>query len=444
MEIRELSVAGAFEMTPTVHRRLPGRVPGVVPRRPVRRGHRSPVHARAGELPRSPRPARVRGVHFADVPPSQAKYVTCPRVRCVDVVVDIRRRVADVRPVGGGAARRRDRRGGLRLRGPRARVHGARGPDRDPVPLLGAVRARARARRAPARPGDRHRLADHGPRRPAAGAAAVRRRTPRRRPWPRPSGRAAPVVRRGAGLRGLAARLGCRAVGLVRPIPTAGSPSGRAGRRPQPAGASAGPRSATTSDRATGCSALAPWRLGRTRSCRSSTGPPGGGVVVEGGQPAGLPDEAPASGPSSSRPAPMRPTDLRRDAEHVQPGQGQHDHDAAADHRLGDPVGQPGAEEGAGGAAEDQRDQHRPLDAADQHVADRRGEHQRHGLHEVGADQPYRGQGRVEQQQRHHDQRARSRREVMPTSRPPSAPTSRVGTGRSFGSSCGSVLPPVT
>ncbi|GAA3031878.1 dTDP-4-dehydrorhamnose 3,5-epimerase [Streptosporangium longisporum] len=32
----------------------------------------------------------LRGVHFADVPPSQAKYVTCVRGEVFDVVVDIR------------------------------------------------------------------------------------------------------------------------------------------------------------------------------------------------------------------------------------------------------------------------------------------------------------------------------------------------------------------
>jgi len=32
----------------------------------------------------------VRGIHFADVPPGQAKYVTCPAGRIRDVVVDIR------------------------------------------------------------------------------------------------------------------------------------------------------------------------------------------------------------------------------------------------------------------------------------------------------------------------------------------------------------------
>src|SRR5690554_5897683 len=33
----------------------------------------------------------VRGIHFADVPPGQAKYVTCVRGAVWDVVVDLRR-----------------------------------------------------------------------------------------------------------------------------------------------------------------------------------------------------------------------------------------------------------------------------------------------------------------------------------------------------------------
>ena len=32
----------------------------------------------------------IRGIHFADVPPGQAKYVTCPKGAILDVVVDIR------------------------------------------------------------------------------------------------------------------------------------------------------------------------------------------------------------------------------------------------------------------------------------------------------------------------------------------------------------------
>jgi dTDP-4-dehydrorhamnose 3,5-epimerase len=32
----------------------------------------------------------LRGLHYADVPPGQAKYVYCPRGRALDIVVDIR------------------------------------------------------------------------------------------------------------------------------------------------------------------------------------------------------------------------------------------------------------------------------------------------------------------------------------------------------------------
>ena len=32
----------------------------------------------------------VRGIHFADVPPGQAKYVTCPSGAVLDVIVDLR------------------------------------------------------------------------------------------------------------------------------------------------------------------------------------------------------------------------------------------------------------------------------------------------------------------------------------------------------------------
>ena len=48
----------------------------------------------------------LRGIHFADVPPGQAKYVTCAKGAVLDVVVDIRVGLAHVRPVGLGAAGR--------------------------------------------------------------------------------------------------------------------------------------------------------------------------------------------------------------------------------------------------------------------------------------------------------------------------------------------------
>jgi dTDP-4-dehydrorhamnose 3,5-epimerase len=50
-------------------------------------GH--PLTLRQGNTSVSRR-GTVRGIHFADVPPGQAKYVTCPSGAVFDVVVDIR------------------------------------------------------------------------------------------------------------------------------------------------------------------------------------------------------------------------------------------------------------------------------------------------------------------------------------------------------------------
>ena len=62
--------------------------------------------------------------------------------------------------VGGGAARRRDHRAVLPLRGARARLHGADRRRHGRLPVLArATRPAARARHPPARPGSRHRLA---------------------------------------------------------------------------------------------------------------------------------------------------------------------------------------------------------------------------------------------------------------------------------------------
>ena len=36
------------------------------------------------------RAGAIRGIHYADVPPSQAKYVFCPRGSFIDMIVDIR------------------------------------------------------------------------------------------------------------------------------------------------------------------------------------------------------------------------------------------------------------------------------------------------------------------------------------------------------------------
>jgi dTDP-4-dehydrorhamnose 3,5-epimerase len=89
MDIRELSIAGAFEITPRQHADDRGtflesfrgdRLAEVV-------GHRLDVIQTNVSV--SSR-GTVRGVHFADVPPSQAKYVTALSGSFIDFVIDIR------------------------------------------------------------------------------------------------------------------------------------------------------------------------------------------------------------------------------------------------------------------------------------------------------------------------------------------------------------------
>lgn len=89
MKVRELLVPGAFEFTPIQHK--DGR--GVflewfkVERLAEAAGH--PLTLAQANLSVSAA-GTLRGVHFADVPPGQAKYVTCPRGAVIDFVVDIR------------------------------------------------------------------------------------------------------------------------------------------------------------------------------------------------------------------------------------------------------------------------------------------------------------------------------------------------------------------
>lgn len=89
MKIRELSIAGAFEITP---RQFPDdrgvfwewyRFDALA----EAVGH--PLDLRQGNGSVSRRGV-VRGIHFADVPPGQAKYVTVASGAVIDYVIDIR------------------------------------------------------------------------------------------------------------------------------------------------------------------------------------------------------------------------------------------------------------------------------------------------------------------------------------------------------------------
>jgi dTDP-4-dehydrorhamnose 3,5-epimerase len=89
MEVRELKIPGTWEITPTIH----GDSRGLLFEWLTDRGFSSFAGHRLGvrQANCSVSAAGVlRGLHFAQVPPSQAKYVTCVRGSVFDVVVDIR------------------------------------------------------------------------------------------------------------------------------------------------------------------------------------------------------------------------------------------------------------------------------------------------------------------------------------------------------------------
>ncbi|MBB5155206.1 dTDP-4-dehydrorhamnose 3,5-epimerase family protein [Saccharopolyspora phatthalungensis] len=89
MQARRLEITGAYEFTPKSF--------------PDRRGLFVAPFQEAAFVDATGHPLRVaqtnhsvsarnvvRGVHFSDVPPGQAKYVYCPQGALLDVVVDIR------------------------------------------------------------------------------------------------------------------------------------------------------------------------------------------------------------------------------------------------------------------------------------------------------------------------------------------------------------------
>lgn len=89
MRVRELGIGGAFEFTPSTFPDERGLFVGPFQERafidavghPLRIGQTNHSVSRRGV---------IRGVHFADTPPGQAKYVYCPRGALLDVIVDVR------------------------------------------------------------------------------------------------------------------------------------------------------------------------------------------------------------------------------------------------------------------------------------------------------------------------------------------------------------------
>ena len=89
MQIRELSIEGAFEMTPTIHGDSRGAFLEWFRADELEAAVGHPFTLAQSNCSVSAA-GTLRGVHFADVPPGQAKYVTCAVGAVLDVVVDIR------------------------------------------------------------------------------------------------------------------------------------------------------------------------------------------------------------------------------------------------------------------------------------------------------------------------------------------------------------------
>ncbi len=89
MKVRELKIPGAWEITPTVHGDSRGHFFEWLTDKGFTSfaGHRLDVRQANCSVSSA---GVLRGLHFAEVPPSQAKYVTCVRGSVFDVVVDIR------------------------------------------------------------------------------------------------------------------------------------------------------------------------------------------------------------------------------------------------------------------------------------------------------------------------------------------------------------------
>lgn len=89
MTYRELSVPGAWEITPVQHGDPRGVFLEWFQGAPFVDATGHPLTLAQANLSVSAAGV-LRGIHFADVPPGQAKYVTCAKGAVLDVVVDIR------------------------------------------------------------------------------------------------------------------------------------------------------------------------------------------------------------------------------------------------------------------------------------------------------------------------------------------------------------------
>ena len=89
MKIRPLTIEGAFEITPVQHGDARGRFMEWYRFDHLAEAVGHPLNLAQANLSTSARGV-VRGIHFADVPPGQAKYLTCVAGAILDVIVDLR------------------------------------------------------------------------------------------------------------------------------------------------------------------------------------------------------------------------------------------------------------------------------------------------------------------------------------------------------------------
>lgn len=89
MKARELKVPGAWEITPSIHPDSRGLFFEWFTDHGFREfaGHRLDIKQANCSVSSA---GALRGLHFAELPPSQAKYVTCLTGAIFDVVIDIR------------------------------------------------------------------------------------------------------------------------------------------------------------------------------------------------------------------------------------------------------------------------------------------------------------------------------------------------------------------
>ena len=89
MKIRPLSIEGAWEITPQQHGDPRGMFMEYYRFDHLAEAVGHPLRLAQANMSVSAKGV-VRGVHFADVPPGQAKYVTCVSGAVLDVIVDLR------------------------------------------------------------------------------------------------------------------------------------------------------------------------------------------------------------------------------------------------------------------------------------------------------------------------------------------------------------------